>query len=196
MSSCLYQLKAQWKLLPLSRGLTYGISKQGRTYWQLKTPGHVFLNSWARRKKVGKKPNNHMMDTPSSDQSDDNDRLSCTTHKVWHILQNLNTIQLWLNVVLTLSNTFLCFDPTILVKGKNAPSWLVTSSNTKPCNLNTPLSRDNNTGSQMKGGGSPLKDCTQELTYPCWCRVICFGANRILPLSWLIFCSPVCSTVF
>lgn len=198
MSSCLYHLRKQWKFLPHSQDTTYGLSKQGRTYWQLETPGHTFLYSWAQCRT----PPPQYYDT--LDKPEDNKWLSCITprNKTHNATEdsntNLNTIQL--HVAPTLANTLLSFDPTILVKGKNALSWLVTSSNTKPCNLNTPLSRDNNTGSCVNGGVYHWKTVLKSSHIPAdvesYALVQTEVANRILPFSWLILCSQVCSPVF
>lgn len=91
----------------------------------------------------------------------------------------MDKLRFSLYVAQTLENTFLSFNLTTLVKGKNALGRLVTSSNTKPCNLNTSVSRDNNTGSCMEeeGRSLPLKDCTQDGSHFPTDIVICFCAN-------------------
>lgn len=96
------------------------------------------------------------------------------------------------------SNSSLSLKPTELVKGKNAPSWLVTSSNTKPCNLNTPVSRGNNTGSCMgeeEGEGSAERLHSTHLTFPRWQShmLLCEWKNQTA-ISWShdSFCAPEC----
>lgn len=68
----------------------------------------------------------------------------------------------------------------------------VASSNTGPCNLNSPFSGDNNTGTfngrwVLVGGGGWAHVSSADVQSHAWVQTEV--ANTILPLPWLIFSS-------
>lgn len=127
MSRCLFHVRKCWKFLPNSK-IWITDFLWSRTSWQ-------YENS---RNTVAYKNKTTLL------------HKSVKMGKMWHKAQVLT-----LYVVLTF--TYLSLEQSMLVKGKNALSCLVASSDTKPCNLNTSVSRDNNTGSCVWG----FYRCTQ-----------------------------------
>lgn len=149
MSSCLHLLRKTMRILdPRPEHDIWTLKSWQGPYDSVK---HLVTHSYIHELHV--ETETQYSDTP--DRSEDNKWPGCMTSRNTATDDpntHLGAIWLWFYVSLWLFQTHSChLHSTALLKGKNALSWLVTSSNTKPCNLNTPASRDNNTGSCVEG---------------------------------------------